>query len=69
MLDLTPDNAAERLAVKLSRAMLRTVGEWDLIRDRDRILVAVSGGKDSYTLLDLLWRARRRAPIEFELIA
>jgi len=69
MLDLATDNAAEKVALKLSRTMLRTVGEWDLIRDGDRILVAVSGGKDSYTLLDLLWRARRRAPVEFELIA
>jgi len=75
MLDLTPesrsatDDVAERLTLKLSRTMLRTVGEWDLIRAGDRILVAVSGGKDSYTLLDLLWRARRRSPVEFELIA
>ena len=75
MLDLTPksrpaaNNAAKQLALQLSRTMLRTVGEWDLIREGDRILVAISGGKDSYTLLDLLWRARRRAPVEFELIA
>jgi len=64
VLDLTPD-----VALALSRTMLRTVGEWDLICGGDRILVAVSGGKDSYTLLDLLWGARRRAPVEFELIA
>jgi tRNA 2-thiocytidine biosynthesis protein TtcA len=75
MLDRTPgphvaaNDAAERLALQLSRTMLRTVGEWDLIREGDRILVAISGGKDSYTLLDLLWRARRRAPVNFELIA
>jgi tRNA 2-thiocytidine biosynthesis protein TtcA len=60
---------SEALALKLSRTMLRTVGEWDLIRNGDRILVAISGGKDSHTLLDLLWRARRRAPVKFELIA
>jgi len=49
--------------------MLRAVGEYGLIEEGDRILVAVSGGKDSYTLLDLLWAARRKAPVRFELIA
>lgn len=49
--------------------MLRTVGEHQLIREGDRILVAVSGGKDSYTLLDLLEEARRKAPVTFELVA
>jgi tRNA 2-thiocytidine biosynthesis protein TtcA len=49
--------------------MLRTVGDWRLIRPGDRILVAVSGGKDSYTLLDLLARAQRRSPVDYELVA
>ena len=49
--------------------MLQTVHEFGLIRDGDRILVAVSGGKDSYTLLDLLHRAQRKAPVDFELVA
>jgi tRNA 2-thiocytidine biosynthesis protein TtcA len=49
--------------------MLKTVGAYHLIEDGDRILVALSGGKDSYTLLDLLWAARKKAPVDFELIA
>ncbi|HXV76148.1 MAG TPA: tRNA 2-thiocytidine(32) synthetase TtcA [Candidatus Polarisedimenticolaceae bacterium] len=57
------------LRQRLSRTMLRTVAEHALIEDGDRILVAVSGGKDSYTMLDLLDRARPRAPVGFELIA
>ena len=57
------------LARKLSRTMLDTVAAHRLIEEGDRILVAVSGGKDSYTLLDLLWRARRKAPVHFDLIA
>lgn len=58
-----------RLERKLSRTMLNTVTGYGLIESGDRILVAVSGGKDSYTLLQLLERARRRAPIRFELLA
>ena len=58
-----------RTTWKLSRGMLATVGSYKLIEQGDRILVAVSGGKDSYTLLDLLWAARRKAPVDFELIA
>jgi tRNA 2-thiocytidine biosynthesis protein TtcA len=49
--------------------MLRAVGEYRLIEEGDRILVAVSGGKDSYTLLDLLCAARRKAPVRFDLVA
>ena len=49
--------------------MLKTVGKYKLIKEGDRILVALSGGKDSYTLLDLLWRARQKAPIRFEILA
>ena len=49
--------------------MLTTVTDHGLIEEGDRILVAVSGGKDSYTLLDLLERARKRAPVRFELQA
>jgi tRNA 2-thiocytidine biosynthesis protein TtcA len=65
---IAPDDG-ESLRQKLSRTMLGTVTERQLIEHGDRILVAISGGKDSYTMLDLLWGARRKAPIDFELIA
>ena len=58
----------EALRSKLSRTMLRAVTEYGLIAEGDRILVGLSGGKDSYTLFDLLVAARRKAPIQFELI-
>ena len=54
---------------KLLRTMLRSVDKYRLIEAGDHILVAVSGGKDSYTLLDLLLQAQARAPIRFELVA
>lgn len=59
----------ERLKRKLTRRMMATVGEFGLVQPGDRIMVAVSGGKDSYTLLDLLSRARARSPFPFELVA
>jgi tRNA 2-thiocytidine biosynthesis protein TtcA len=53
----------------LARTLARTIHAHDLVEAGDRILVAVSGGKDSYTLVDLLEDARRRAPIRFEIVA
>jgi tRNA 2-thiocytidine biosynthesis protein TtcA len=61
--------AAERRRTKLLRGMLRTVDRYRLIAPGDHILVAVSGGKDSYTMLDLLLQAQKRAPIDFALTA
>jgi tRNA 2-thiocytidine biosynthesis protein TtcA len=50
------------------RTMQRSIARYGLIAEGDKILVAISGGKDSYTLLDLLWQAKKRAPIRFELV-
>ncbi len=68
---VAPDlkEAPSRIRDRLSRTMLKAVGDYGLIQEGDKILVAVSGGKDSYTLLDLLCDARKRAPIDFELVA
>lgn len=65
----TRSERGEQLGLKLNRKMLRTAKEFGLIQPNDKIMVAISGGKDSYTLLDLLWRARARIPFHFDLIA
>ena len=59
----------EQMEHRIRRLAGRAIGDFGLIRDHDRILVALSGGKDSWTLLHVLESLRRRAPIGFSLIA
>lgn len=54
---------------KLRHSVGRAVADFGLIEEGDRIAVAVSGGKDSYTMLLLLDELRRRAPIQFDIVA
>ncbi len=54
---------------RIRRLVGRAVGDFGLIESRDRILVALSGGKDSWTLLHVLDGLRKRAPIRFSLIS
>ncbi len=63
------DSQLQRLEKRLSRPMGKAISEWNLLENGDRVLVGISGGKDSYTLLHLLKRFQARAPISFELVA
>jgi tRNA 2-thiocytidine biosynthesis protein TtcA len=59
----------ERLERDLLRRVGRCISDFRLIGPGDRIMVCVSGGKDSYTMLYVLERLRRRSPVRFDLIA
>ncbi|KAA8984373.1 MULTISPECIES: tRNA 2-thiocytidine(32) synthetase TtcA [Gammaproteobacteria] len=72
MLDKTstdPRDESKRLQKKLQRETGRAIADFDMIEEGDRILVCLSGGKDSYTMLDMLMVLRHRAPVNFELMA
>jgi len=60
---------ASRLERRLLRAVSRAIEDFGLVEDGDRILVAVSGGKDSLGMLHLLQRLQERAPVRFALTA
>lgn len=58
-----------RTKTKLLRRMGEAISDFRMIEEGDRVMVCVSGGKDSHTLLDLLLDVQKRAPVQFDLLA
>ncbi len=59
----------QKLEKRLCRLAGQAIGDYNMIEQGDKVMVCMSGGKDSYAMLDVLLKLRERAPIDFEIVA
>ena len=67
--ELPTSSAYYRLLKKLRRQVGHAIRDFKMIEEGDKVMVCISGGKDSYTLLDIMLQFKRIAPINFDVVA
>src|SRR5512140_3030866 len=60
---------ASELETRIAKKVTKAITEYNLVEDGDRVMVGLSGGKDSWALIQILEVLRRRAPIAFSIVA